>query len=57
MKSDLKLKKRYIYIYIERERYLLSGGGVVWYRVIIVSALSLSLRDKDRLRDREIERA
>ena len=26
---------------------------VVWYRVIIVSALSLSLRDKDRLRDRE----
>ena len=28
-----------------------------WYRAIIVSALSLSLRDKDRLRDREIERA
>ena len=27
------------------------GGGVVWYKVIIVSALSL--RDKDRLRDRE----
>ena len=26
---------------------------VVWYRVIIVSALSLSLRDKERLRDRE----
>ena len=31
--------------------------GVVWWKVIIVSALSLSLRDKDRLRDREIERA
>ena len=30
--------------------------GVVWYKVIIVSALSLSLRDKDRLRDWEIER-
>ena len=30
--------------------------GVVWWKVIIVSALSLSLRDKDRLRDREIER-
>ena len=28
-------------------------GGVVWYREIIMSALSLSLRDKDRLRDRE----
>ena len=26
---------------------------VWWYKVIIVSALSLSLRDKDRLRDRE----
>ena len=26
---------------------------MVWYRVIIVSALSPSLRDKDRLRDRE----
>ena len=26
---------------------------VVWGKVIIVSALSLSLRDKDRLRDRE----
>ena len=26
---------------------------MVWYKVIIVSALSLSLRDKDRLRDRE----
>ena len=26
---------------------------VVWYRVIIVSALSLSLRDKERLRDWE----
>jgi len=25
----------------------------VWYRVIIVSALTPSLRDKDRLRDRE----
>ena len=32
-------------------------GGVVWYRVITVSALSLSLRDKDRFWDREIERA
>ena len=30
---------------------------VWWWKVIIVSALSLSLRDKDRLRDREIERA
>ena len=30
---------------------------VVWYRVIIVSALSLSLRDKERFRDWEIERA
>ena len=30
---------------------------VWWYRVIIVSALSLSLRDKDRFRDWEIERA
>ena len=28
-------------------------GGVVWYKVIIVLALSLSLRDKDTLRDRE----
>ena len=28
-----------------------------WYRVIIVSALSLSLRDKERFRDWEIERA
>ena len=31
--------------------------GVVWYRVIIVSALSLSLIDKERFRDWEIERA
>ena len=31
------------------------GGGVVW-KVIIVSALSLSLRDKERLREREIDR-
>ena len=30
---------------------------VVWYRVIIVSALSLSLRGKERFRDWEIERA
>ena len=30
--------------------------GVAW-KVIIVSALSLHLRDKDRFRDREIERA
>ena len=30
---------------------------VWWYRVIIVSALFLSLRDKERLRDWEIERA
>ena len=28
-------------------------GGVVWYKVIIVLARSLSLRDKDTLRDRE----
>ena len=28
-----------------------------WYRVIIVSALSLSHRDKERFRDWEIERA
>ena len=26
---------------------------MVWYKVIIVSAVSLSLRDKVRLRDRE----
>ena len=26
---------------------------MVWWKVIIVSALSLSLRDKDRFRDRE----
>ena len=30
---------------------------VMWWKVIIVSALSLSLRDKDRYRDWEIERA
>ena len=34
------------------------GGGVVWCGgVIIVSALSLSLRDKESFRDWEIERA
>ena len=36
---------------------MLKKFAVVWYRVIIVSALSLSLRDKERLRDWEIERA
>ena len=30
---------------------------LVWYRVIIVSALSLSLRDKESFRDWEIKRA
>ena len=28
----------------------------MWWKVIIVSALSLSLRDKERLREREIDR-
>ena len=34
-----------------------SVGGWWWWKVIIVSALSLSLRDKERFRDWEIERA
>ena len=36
------------------KKFSVGGGG---WKVIIVSALSLSLRDKERLRDWEIERA
>ena len=36
------------------KKFLVGGW---WWKVIIVSALSLSLRDKERFRDWEIERA